>query len=150
MILIAGATAAPVLAALHVTAFADPWDAQAFAALLAAPGGFALVWKEEGGAPTGFVLARVAADEAEILALAVVPEGRRHGVARALVEAAAARAMTLGAQALLLEVAQDNAPARQLYAGLGFSQVGRREAYYARPGAPPAAALVLKLELTGS
>ena len=139
-------TAASLLAALHASAFADPWDAGAFSALLAAPGAFALAC-EEGEAPAGFVLARVAADEAEILTLAVLPARRRHGVGRALVKATAARVGLLGARALLLEVAEDNATARQLYAALGFRQVGRRDGYYARPGATAAAALVLKLDL---
>jgi ribosomal-protein-alanine N-acetyltransferase len=59
------------------------------------------------------------------------------------VQAAAARAAAVGAASLFLEVAEDNAAGRALYDGLGFASVGRRPAYYARPGGPAVAALVL-------
>ena len=41
---------------------------------------------------------------------------------------------TQGAHAAVLEVAVDNAAARALYHQVGFAEVGRREAYYRRPG----------------
>jgi ribosomal-protein-alanine N-acetyltransferase len=87
------------------------------------------------------------ADEAEILTLAVRPETRRRGIGARLVRAAAVRAADLGAERLLLEVAQDNVAARGLYARCGFIEVGRRRGYYARPGAAAADALTLALNL---
>lgn len=129
------------LAALHAAAFPAPWDAAAFAALSAQPGVLALVEDD------GFILIRVVADEAEILTLAVRPEARRRGIGARLVRAASVRAADLGAERLLLEVAQDNAAARGLYARCGFIEVGRRRGYYARPGAAAADALTLALNL---
>jgi ribosomal-protein-alanine N-acetyltransferase len=99
------------------------------------------------GSVTGFVLVRVAADEAEILTLAVVPDGRRAGRGRALMSAAEAYAVEKGALEIFLEVAEDNAPALNLYAGLGYAAVGRRPAYYPRPGAQTCDALVLAKKL---
>jgi len=133
---------AETLAALHATAFAAPWGAAALADLLAQTGVFAET------ADDGFILIRVVADEAEILTLAVRPEVRRRGLGAHLVAAAAARAAALGAERLFLEVAQDNAAARGLYARSGFVEVGRRRGYYARPGAAAADALTLALNLT--
>jgi len=78
----------------------------------------------------GFVLARVIVDEAEILTLAVAPAVQRQGLARRLMTAAATRAASQGAACLFLEVSAANAPARALYAACGFTQVGRRRAYY--------------------
>ena len=130
------------LAALHAAAFPAPWDAAAFAALSAQPGVLALVEDD------GFILIRVVADEAEILTLAVRPEARRRGLGARLVAAAAARAAALGAERLFLEVAQDNAAARGLYARSGFAEVGRRRGYYARPGATAVDALTLALNLS--
>jgi ribosomal-protein-alanine N-acetyltransferase len=72
----------------------------------------------------------VAADEAEILTLAVVPASRRTGLATALLHTANARAKNDGAAAMLLEVAESNEAARALYTRLGFTQVGRRRGYY--------------------
>jgi ribosomal-protein-alanine N-acetyltransferase len=129
------------LAALHAEAFDAPWPVEAFADLLAQPG--ALLEAEAGG----FVLVRVAADEAEILTLAVRPAARRAGLASRLVRAAAARAAREGATRLFLEVAEDNAAARALYAGLGFEAAGRRPRYYARSEGPAVDALLLVLNL---
>lgn len=115
-----------MLAALHAAGFDDAWDRAAIAGLLATPGAF-VFW--DGG--QGFIMARAAGGEAEILTLAVAPAARQRGLGRALVAAAAAHAQSLGADAFFLEVAEVNVPALALYAGLGFVQVGRRTGYYA-------------------
>jgi len=82
-----------------------------------------------GGAPAGFALARVVADEAELLLLAVRPGWRGAGVGGALLHSVEARAHALGAARLHLEMREDN-PAGALYARHGFAQVGRRSRYY--------------------
>ena len=124
------------LAALHAASFPDPWDSAAIAALLATPGTFAF------HAHDGFVLARVAAEEGEILTLAVLPAARGKGLGRALLQAAIAHARARGAQSMFLEVGVENPSALALYAGLGFARVGLRKAYlYGKD------ALVLRLPL---
>ena len=135
----------PALAALHGACFAQGWSADALGKLLASPGVFALV-AERDGAPAGFILARQAADEAEILPLAVAPGARRQGLGRELVGQAALRAKAGGAAIFFLEVAVANDAARALYGALGFREAGRRKGYYA--GHPAGGdALVLKAEL---
>ena len=129
------------LAAVHAAAFDRPWEAATFAALLGQAGVFAL------GNDDGFILIRVVLDEAEILTLAVRPEARRHGLGRGLVEAAGHLAGSRGAARLYLEVAEDNAAARALYADAGFVQVGRRPGYYGRQDAPAVAALLFARNL---
>jgi ribosomal protein S18 acetylase RimI-like enzyme len=52
--------------------------------------------------------------------LYVTPEFRRHGLARALMERAAALARESGASHLALETAKDNFPAQALYEQLGY------------------------------
>jgi ribosomal-protein-alanine N-acetyltransferase len=112
------------LAALHKTSFPDPWDQAAIEKLLAGPGVFAFFTLD------GFVLARVAGAEAEILTLAVAPEARGQGLGRALLKAAASHAAADGAENIFLEVGADNPAALALYAGLGFARVGQRKGYY--------------------
>jgi ribosomal-protein-alanine N-acetyltransferase len=129
------------LAAIHRACFAEVWSAEAFGALLATPGTFALRSKD------GFILARVAGGEAEILSLGVMPRERRAGQALALVADAAAEAHQQGAAAMFLEVSQSNAAARGLYGKLGFREVGRRKGYYRVPGQVPEDALTLRVEL---
>ncbi len=142
----ASPAAAELLAAIHGEAFDDPWDAAAFAALLGSEGVVALV-AGEAEAPTGLVVVRAVADEAEILTLAVLPAARRQGVGAALMRAAREAAAARGARRLFLEVAEDNAAAASLYERLGFVDVGRRRGYYPRPGAAAAAARVLSLDM---
>lgn len=137
-----GPEAAPALAAIHAKAFDRPWEASAFADLLAAPGALALMADDD-----GFILVRRVLDEAEVLTLAVRPEVRRRGLARALVEAAAGVAAEAGAATVWLEVASDNAPALALYATCGFAAAGRRRGYYPRPDGTAADALVLRRDL---
>jgi ribosomal-protein-alanine N-acetyltransferase len=112
------------LAALHALSFVQPWSASFICDLLTGPRVFAFVRQE------GFILARAAGGEAEILTLAVVPESRRGGIGRGLVRKAATHAQGLGAATLFLEVAKDNEAAQKLYSGLGFKPVGLRKAYF--------------------
>lgn len=129
-----------VMAAIHATAFppADAWRADVFSEQLALPGVFGLLHPSG-----GMILARVAADEAEILTLAVAEEARGIGIAAALLQQAATIAASLGAAAVFLEVAVTNTAARAAYARAGFQPVGRRRAYYA----DASDALVLRLAL---
>lgn len=138
---LAGAEDLPALAALHATAFDTPWPEAELAALLDSPGAFALLAEGE-----GFILCRSIAGEAEILTLAVAPAARRAGLGRALVEAAAEVAEQRGAEALFLEVAEDNAAALALYRAAGFADAGRRRGYYERQGGT-ADALVMRRTL---
>lgn len=139
---------ADALADIHATAFdgenGAAWDAAAIVRLLALPG--ARVEAEA----DGFILILVAADEAEVLTLAVRPEARGRGLGRRLVEAAAQTARENGAAHLFLEVADDNAAALALYARAGFVETGRRPGYYARPGGVRRDALVMARELAGT
>lgn len=127
------AAAAPVLAALHEEAFAAQhetgWSAESLVNLVTMPGALTLL-AMAGDQPAGFLLLRVAADEAEVVTLAVHPRRQRLGVARALLLQGLADAGARGATACFLEVAEDNRPARALYAALGFADVGRRRDYY--------------------
>ena len=136
-----GPATAARLADIHAAAFAAPWDAAAFEALLDQTGVFAL---EE---PDGFILLRAVADEAEILTLAVRPVTRRRGLGARLVSEGGTAAATRGATRLFLEVADDNAAALALYARAGFAEAGRRPGYYARPDGGRRDALILALNL---
>jgi ribosomal-protein-alanine N-acetyltransferase len=136
----AGLATAP-LAEIHAKCFPDAWSAQAIAGLLAVSGAFAFA------AAGGFVLARVAGDEAEILTLAVLPEARRAGLGSRLVQEAAAHACKLGAAKLFLEVGTHNLAARALYRRLGLVEAGIRKGYYTAGRKDPEDALVLRSDL---
>jgi [ribosomal protein S18]-alanine N-acetyltransferase len=115
------------MAAIHATAFSaqDAWSETVFCRQLGFPGVFGLLHPSG-----GLILARVAADDAEILTLAVLPEARRNGIATALIHESAMTAAGMGASGLFLEVSVANSAARALYTRTGFAAVGRRPGYY--------------------
>lgn len=134
-------------AELHSEAFDRPWSGDEFASLLSQDGTFGFVARRIGGqrtAPAGFVLARLAADEAEVLTIAVARRCRRQGVGRLLMDTVLQRLHADRAAALFLEVDEENAGALALYGRLRFQEVGRRPAYYGDAHGRKTSALVLK------
>jgi ribosomal-protein-alanine N-acetyltransferase len=95
----------------------------------------------------GFVISRIAADEAEILSVAVAEAYRGRAVARALLRYHLGRLAALGVRTVFLEVDEGNVSALRLYRRAGFVEVGRREGYYLNASGKPAAALVLRRNL---
>jgi [ribosomal protein S18]-alanine N-acetyltransferase len=91
----------------------------------------------------GFIMSRMAADEAEILSVAIAPARRGRGYSRPLLDFHLRSLAGLGARTVFLEVDEHNAPACRLYGGAAFHEVGRRQGYY-QGGA---AALVLRRDL---
>jgi [ribosomal protein S18]-alanine N-acetyltransferase len=130
------------LVQLEETGFRDPWPREMLECELAHPQAVLLV-ATRGESPVGYAAFRQAADEAELLRLAVEPAQRRRGVARALVTAGLDRLRHGDIQACFLEVRVDNEPAIRLYRALGFGIAGRRRGYY-RDGVD---AIVFALEL---
>lgn len=136
-----------LLARLQAECFPDPWGADGVARTVSLPGTFGLTVRVTAGAgrtEVGFALARVVADEAELLTIGVLPAWRAQGLAGRLLDGVLTRAVALGAARLLLEVAEDNTAARALYARRNFEIVGRRSGYYRRPPGPPVDALILR------
>ena len=78
---------------------------------------------------SGFVLSRHAADEEELLLLAVSPQYRGQGIGRQLLLSFFANAKERGVSKLFLEM-RDGNPAEHLYRHAGFVEVGRRKGYY--------------------
>jgi [ribosomal protein S18]-alanine N-acetyltransferase len=129
------ATAADLSAiqTIERASFGDPWSRAAFAQALEASEVALVVAEADAGLVVGFVVVRAAADEAEILNVAVAPTARRGGVGRALVRHALAHAAAAGAFSVFLEVRPSNAAALTLYRSHGFVEVGRRPRYYRAP-----------------
>jgi [ribosomal protein S18]-alanine N-acetyltransferase len=124
---------ARVMAVLHATSFAKPWDAAAMAQFVAAPDVVCLIATavdSSGGFPSGILIARRAADEAELLTLAVAPHFRGVGLGKALLKEGIAMLRAAGAKQLFLEVADGNIAALALYRSFGAKPVGRRSRYY--------------------
>ena len=139
---------AGALAALHEEDFARPWSEDEFAGLIAQPTVFGYLVREvgrSGGAPAGFVLARSAGGEGEILTVAVARSHRRLGLGWQLMDAVLRELHGQRAEALFLEVDEKNHGAVALYRRLGFFEVARRPHYYATPASGHA--LVMRRDL---
>ncbi|RWI97429.1 ribosomal protein S18-alanine N-acetyltransferase [Mesorhizobium sp.] len=138
------------VAVLHREDFVRPWTDGEFAALLEQETVFGFAARETGqGAkpPVGFVLARLAAGEGEILTVAVARAHRRQGLGWQLIDAVLRELHAQRAEALFLEVDETNTPAVALYRRLGFRQVGQRPNYYRSTEHGPTGALVMRRDL---
>jgi [ribosomal protein S18]-alanine N-acetyltransferase len=131
-----------LLSAMEIDALClpRPWSETVWREELGSP--FALyLLIEEGDEIFGQIGVRHVLDELHITTLAVRPERRRRGYARALVGAALAAFPE--ARRVHLEVRPSNAAARALYEALGFATTGLRRRYY---GDEDAVLMTLDLE----
>ena len=134
---------------IHAAGFAYPWAQAEFEALIASTNVVGTAALDPTVAHLrGFALSRVAADEAEVLTIAVDPSVRKCGIGRDLLRAHLGDAAAAGAKKIFLEVDADNAAALTLYARFHFAKVGERKAYYKGPGGKTATALVMRRDLT--
>lgn len=139
----------PALSVLHREDFVRPWTPDEFAGLLGQDTVFGYAIREVGASaapPAGFVLARLAAGEGEILTVAVESAHRRQGLGWRLMDAVLRELHAQRAEALFLEVDETNAPAIALYRRLGFSEVGKRPGYY-QSATGATGALVMRRDL---
>lgn len=131
------------LAALHARCFETPrpWNADEFTSMLASNGVFLQT------TDAGFALGREVAGEVELLTLAVDPACQRQGSGRILLGAFEATAKNRGAKDAFLEVAQNNTAAYALYHAAGYTESGRRPAYYTPPTGAKITAILMRKAL---
>jgi ribosomal-protein-alanine N-acetyltransferase len=115
------------------------WGWDAYRAELAKPEAVMLVARKNlteeltGRRLSGYIAARISADELHINNLGVWPDSRRRGVGGALLGAALDFAERCGAVEAVLEVRAGNVAAKQMYERFGFAVVGERRNYYKDP-----------------
>jgi ribosomal-protein-alanine N-acetyltransferase len=142
-----GPSAAQDCARLHAASFAHPWSAAEFESLLAGKNAIGDGAYVGGARLVGFALSRQAADEAEVLSVAVTKSERGKGIGRALMGAHLAALARAGVRSVFLEVERGNTSAIALYNRLGFETVGERKNYYRAIGGSRAPALTLRCDL---
>lgn len=138
---------ARALAALHQGSFHRGWGEGEFLSMLAERN--TLVHRLRLGRDViGFAVSRIAADEAELLSIAIAVKARGGGLSRDLLQVHLGHLAGRGVRAVFLEVEENNAPARRLYARAGFTPVGRRERYYREAGGADLNAVVMRRDLS--
>ena len=116
---------APRLAHLHGASFHRGWGEGEFETMLTERN--TLVHRLMSGRKViGFAVSRMAADEAEILSIAVAASHRGRGLSRDLLLTHLGHLAGRGVRTVFLEVEEKNAPARRLYERAGFASAGRR------------------------
>src|SRR5690606_28094176 len=95
----------------------------------------------------GFTLIRIAADEAELLTIAVDPKWRGRRIGQALLAAVFDDLLLSPARRMFLEVSEDNGAAIALYRREGFATIATRKGYYPKPDGSQATALVMARDL---
>lgn len=134
-----------VMEAAFDPAYGEAWNRRQISDALLMPSTHALVVDDRGEAiegdgldtnsplsihsPAGFVLTRKAADEEELLLIAVLPEHRRRGLGETLIQLLFEQARARGTGKIFLEMRQGN-PAVHLYEKVGFRPIGKRPNYY--------------------
>lgn len=140
-----------MMARIHAASFDEVWSGVMLRRILSMPGTTGITARlRRRWTVSGFALLRVAADESELLSLAVAPEQRGTGVGTLLLRGAMDHARDAGATRLFLEVAEDNAVARHLYEGHGLVPIGRRPEYYRHKDGTTTAAVTMSCDLTAA
>ena len=138
-----GPTAAKLLAEIHSECFDTRWSEAAFGEMLASPRTSAILISSQNN-PTGFVLFRKAADEAEIITICTRPAIRQNGHARLLMQHMEVLLKKDGVKSLFIEVAISNLAGLALYRSCGFTQAGVRKNYYERNDGAREDALIMR------
>ncbi len=134
----------PQIAALERVCFSDPWSEKSILSELENPLSCWLV-AMDGERLAGYVGSQTVLGETDMMNLAVDPDYRRKGLGKELILSLIEALRQRESRCLTLEVRDSNAPARALYEGLGFQEIGRRKNYYRNPKED---ALIYKKEWT--
>ena len=99
------------------------------------PMSFTVVAETEAKAIAGFCTGRLHVRESRlsghIITIDVLPDARRHGVGRRLLQAVEEHFRAKAVISIRLEVAVDNQPAQTFYQAMGYASIGIIPGYYA-------------------
>lgn len=120
------------VAEIAARCFRNPWSRQGFAEALPLENVCFLLAEEE-HAIYGYCGLYMAADEGEIINVAVRPESRKKGVAAQILAELLSEGRRNGVRRFFLEVRVSNEAAIRLYEKHGFSRRGIRKNFYQDP-----------------
>lgn len=113
---------------IEQTCFSTPWTEQGITDSINDANTFMYIALVD-GCVVGYMGVQIFSGEGYVTNVATLPEYRRMGVARALIN----EVMLNDMEFLTLEVRQSNIPAINLYSSLGFVEVGKRPRFYREP-----------------
>lgn len=116
------------IALIEKACFSTPWTKQSIADSISGSTYFNIAYAD--GNPAGYMSMQVCCGEGDIMRVAVMPDFRRLGIGRALLEECFSANQL---DAVFLDVRENNIPAIRLYESFGFEKIGLRKNYYANP-----------------
>ncbi|MEW6739662.1 MAG: ribosomal protein S18-alanine N-acetyltransferase [Nitrospirota bacterium] len=133
----------PEIVSIERLSFSTPWSETSFRSEIYSRYSVTRV-AELNGVVVGYICVKHVADECHLLDLAVHPDYRRRGIARALLDDVIQELRIEGCRFFYLEVRSSNYAARKLYEKFGFNMVGVRKGYYVNPAED---AVIMMMEL---
>lgn len=135
---------ADAIAEAEEICFSDPWSSGGIAHFSSCESAFVICAKDEGGAICGYAIGSFAAGEGELLRIAVLPDRRRNGLGRAILDKFICLMSFRNVTDLFLEVRASNSSAIELYKSTGFEEYTVRRNYYKNPAED---AVMMRLDL---
>jgi ribosomal-protein-alanine N-acetyltransferase len=131
------------LSELHSLSFDEGWSAVSMSGLFEQQNVFGLGCFDHDQICLAFALFLPIVDECELVSIATHPSRRNSGLGGRILKESLSHVCEKGFARILLEVAEDNLPARSLYTFAGFGVDGRRKGYYKRPDMPSVDAILM-------
>lgn len=132
--------------ALETSVYPHPWSRGNFLDSLSS-GYHGWTLRDDAGALVGYFLLMSVVDEAHLLNVAVAAPRQREGLGLYLLDKIAACARGLSMDSILLEVRPSNLRALKVYEQYGFTEIGRRKAYYPAHNGQREDAIVMRFKL---
>lgn len=132
--------------ALEASVYPHPWSRGNFVDSLAS-GYSGWVLRDEAGALVGYYLLMKVVDEGHLLNVAVAAPHQHQGLGRYLLDKVCDCARGLGLDSILLEVRPSNLRALNVYERYGYTEIGRRKAYYPAHNGQREDAIVMRYQL---
>ncbi len=132
--------------ALETSVYPHPWSRGNFIDSLSS-GYNSWTLRDEEGALVGYFLLMPIVDEAHLLNVAVATARQGEGLGRYLLDKVCACARGLSMDSILLEVRPSNVRALKIYEQYGFTEIGRRKAYYPAHNGRREDAIVMRFSL---
>ncbi len=122
----------PKISEMEKRYFGQPWSAEGIRHYFDEGLALFIVARDE-KETVGYACVACAADEGDLVSIAVDEDYRQKGIAAELLDIACGELKKEGVSKLFLEVRESNVPARKLYEKRGFLEAGRRRGFYSNP-----------------
>ena len=116
---------AKIISEIHAKCFAENWGENICRDMLTNNQYFGFIVSN-----CGFILCKRILEEAEIITFCMLPEYRKRGLGKLLINEVIQHANILSYSKIFLEVSKDNTAAINLYKSFGFEKISERKGYY--------------------